>query len=310
MSKRNRKSKGCGWFDANYWQSADFNQRTYQMHLEWISAIALNRFKWIGLPDSCNERFLEQCLLRNGYASIAPDESGVWYTFLATYSSDFTPYGEPAKWLAESYGTGRSYEANWSTGALCWDNRSFTNPWNTIQLLARKLTHILRTEDINLSHQQTPWIFTAPENKKLELANLVKQVNGGEPVIMANSNFADNFTYDAISTQVPFIGLELNVQYENVWRQVYKFLGLDSLAVEKKERVIEEEVKATSQPAVMRRLDGLEARRDAARHINSLQNDFEVQVVFNDDYDSYNYAFENSLQMQAEQLGSVDDNEL
>lgn len=308
MGKRNRKTKGAGWYDANYWQSADYNLRTYYMHLEWITAIALNRFKWIGLPETCDERFLETALLRNGYCSIAPDASGTWYTFLASYQQNFTPYGLPAQWQAMDYTGQNSYNADWESGALCWDNRSFTNPWNTIQLLARKLTHILRTEDINLSHQQTPWLFTAPEDKKLELSNLVKQVNGGEPIIMGNSDLMTNFTYDAISTQVPFIGLELNVQYENVWRQVYKFLGLDSLAVEKKERVIEQEVKATSQPAVMRRLDGLEARRDAARHINRLQDDFELQVVFNDDVESYNWAFENSMQMQAENLGEVVNN--
>lgn len=309
MSKHRRKNKGCGWYDANYWQSADFNQRCYLMHLDWIMSIALNRFKWIGLPDTCNERFLETCLLRNGYCSIAPDAAGTWYTFTAIYQQDFTPYGEPAQWEARDYTGNVSYSADWFSGALCWDNRSFISPWNAIQMFARKLAHILRTEDINLSHQQTPWLFTAPEDKKLELSNFVKQVNGGEPIVMGNSNFTENFTYEAISTQVPFIGLELNVQYENIWRQVYKFLGLDSLAVEKKERVIEEEVKATSQPAVMRRLDGLEARRDAARHINSIQSDFTLEVVFNDDLESYNWAFENSLQMQADTLGQVSGDE-
>lgn len=308
MSKHKRHNKNCGWFGGQYWQSADFNQRSYAMHLDWIASLALNRFKWEGLPETCNPRFLEQTLLRNGIASIARDDSGTWYTFLAVHGGELTPYGEPARWECMGLNGERQYSADWESGAICYDNQSFMNPWNTIQLLARKLTHIARTEDINLSHQQTPWLFTAPDKKKMELANFVKQVNGGEPVIMANSNFTENFKYEAISTQVPFIGLDLNVQYENMWRVVYRFLGIDSLAVEKKERVIEQEVKATTQPAMMRRLDGLEARRACARHLNSIQDDFEVKVVFNDDIESYNWVFENSLQMQGELLGEVSEN--
>ena len=305
MNKRKREKK-YNFFGGNYWQSADFNQRSYIKNLEWIVALAVNRFKWAGLPDTCNTRFLEQTLIRNGSASIARDSSDTWYTLMYSHGGQLSIYGEPSSWVCMGANGAFQYNADWSSGAICYDNRSFTNPWNTIQLLARKLTHIERTEDINLSHQQTPWLFTAPEEKRLELSNLVKQVVGGEPVVMANTNMHEHVQYEAISTGTPFIGLELNVQLENTWRQVYRFLGIEHLAVEKTERVIEAEAKANNAPAVLKRLDGLEARRDAARHVSQILGS-EVNVYFNDDIESYNWAFANNIERQGEIMGELMD---
>ena len=70
-----------------------------------------------------------------------------------------------------------------SNGELCYYSFSRTSPWNALEIYARKLTHYERTEDVNLSQQMTPFIGIAPQDKRLELVNLLKQVQGGEPAI-------------------------------------------------------------------------------------------------------------------------------
>ena len=300
MSKR-RRNKNCDWHSGVYWQSADFNERVYSMHLSWIVSLAINRFKWVGLPESCNTRFLENTLLRNGYASLAMDDSDTWYTLLATFSGEQTMYGEPASWQAQGFNGAFRYDADWTRGAIIWENRSFMPPWNAIQLLARKLTHYYRTEDVNLSHQMTPWLFTAPREKKQELTNLLMRAMGGEPAIMASNEFADVFKYEAISTQTPYIGHDLYFGYENVWRQVFRYLGIDHLAVEKKERMTSEEVMQGNEPVIIKRMDALQARRDGLEIVNRVRERMgdagdEWEVVFNNDLESYNWYFLNDAE--------------
>ena len=301
MSKRNRKPKGLGFFDGNFWQSADYNQRVYLKHLEWIEALAINRFKWVNLPDTCNSRFLEQTLLKSGIATIAHDKAtpDIWLSLMVTGLNDLNMYGEPINWRAQGLNGKTMFDVDWTNGAIIYDNNSFTNPWNSIQLFARKLTHIERTEDVNLTHQQTPWVFTAPEEKKLELVNLLKQVAGGEPAVIGNHRLMENIHYEVLSTNTPFIGNELAIAKENCKREIWQFLGIQHLAMEKGDRLIEAEVKANAAPTTIKRLDALDARRRAADYLNK-EFGLNIEVVFNDDIDSYNWAIENNIAYDAQ----------
>ena len=49
-----------------YWQTAGYNQRLYRMFRAEMLGMCLNRFKWVNLPKTCNERYLELTLLVQG----------------------------------------------------------------------------------------------------------------------------------------------------------------------------------------------------------------------------------------------------
>lgn len=301
MGKRNRHNKGQGFFDGNFWQSYDYNQRSYLKNLQWIVSLAVNRFKWVGLPETCNARFLERTLLQQGIATIAHDAEtpDVWLSLMCVNMNKLNMYGEPVEWRAQGLNGETSFNADWSSGTIIYDNNSFTNPWNAIQLFARKLTHYERTEDVNLSHQQTPWVFTAPEEKKLELVNLMRQVAGGEPAIIGNHRMMDNIHYEVLSTQTPYIGADLAIGRENTWRDIYRYLGISYMQFEKNERMVEKEITENSAPTIIKRLDALDARRKAANYLND-KFGLEIEVVFNDDVESYNFAFMNDIEKQGQ----------
>lgn len=297
MSKRNRNKGANGFFGGTFWQSSEFNQRCYSKNLEWIFSLAMNRFKWEGLPETCNARFLEQTLLENGKATIARDGE-IWRSFRVVHGGDFTVYGESANWRAMGYNGVDQFECDWNNGAIIYDNRSWTNPWNTITLLARRLTHYERTEDVNLAQQQVPMVYTAPKEKRLELINTLKQAQGGEPAVIANENFKNYIKVEALNVRPEFIGQDLAIAKENVNREIYRFLGIEHLAFEKGERLIESEAKANSAPTTIKRLDALQARREACEYLN---NNFglNIWVYFNDDIDSYNWAYLQDAEKQA-----------
>lgn len=283
MSNRNRAKGAQGFFGDRYFQSAAFNQRTFYNYVNWIVSLALARFKWEGLPDSVNERFLEKTLLTNGQATIAhPAEMpDMWNGLQVASAYELNMYGEPVKWDALGFdGHTRYPVTRGENGVLVWENRAWTSPWEGIQLLARKLTHYDRTEDINLFHQQTPAILTAPREQKRTLENAYKQIAGGEPIILADDNFMDTVQINVLKTDVPFICNDLHLAYMNTWNNVYRFLGIEHLAFEKGERMIEEEANANQIPTSLKLANELDARKDACRELASLGLD--VDVHFND----------------------------
>lgn len=299
--KRKRQKQG---FPA-YWQSDEFNSATFQSNLDMLVSLAVNRFRWVGLPDTCDARFLEMALHRNGFATVchalnAPD---IWQSLNAAPQGVFNAYGLPVKWLATGFNE-TQYEVTPQNGELVYYSQTRANPWNAIYVYANKLTQIQRTEDVNLFHVRKPYVMVAPQEKRLELENLMKQISGFEPMILGDKSLLElkeNNVF-AIDTKVPFYGEELAQQYQNVVNQYLMFIGIPHLAFEKGERMIEDEARANSAPTNINLKNCLDARRSACDKLRKLSPETfsDLYVYFNDDYESYNWNYEHNTESKAQ----------
>lgn len=305
MGKKNRTQRNRDrFFGDNYWQSASYNQRTFAKNLDIALSLAMNRFRWHGLPDTCDARYLELQLHKMGIATIAREpDTDAWISVMATLSGDVNMYGLPVKWKA----IGANGRANFDVkaadnGELVFYSNTRVNPWNALELYARKLTHYERTEDINLSHQHKPWVLIAPQEKRQEIVNLYKQVDGGEPAIIGDGRMMDMVSkITAIDTKVPMICEELALARQNVFNQLLLYLGIPHLAFEKGERMIEDEARANTAPTNVMLMNCLAARRDAIAKLAKLSSDFaNVEVVYNDDLESYNFNYERNTESLAQ----------
>lgn len=301
MGKKNRE-KRKDFFTDNYWQTANYNYRAFCLYFDMLLSLALNRFRWEGLPDTCDARYLEKILHRNGIATLSysMDTPDVFTTLTAMPEGQYNMYGYPTRWRAVGFDGLTDYECTNDNGELCYYNWSRTSPWNSLEIFARKMAHYARTEDVNLSQQMKPFIGIAPQEKRLELVNLLKQVEGGEPAILGDSGLLDlvnNVT--VIDTKVPFIGEELARGLTNVLYSALLFLGIPHLAFEKGERMIEDEARANSAATNIMLLDCLQARRDFCRKAN-VKFGLELAVYFNDDWESYNYNYLNNVESLAQ----------
>lgn len=294
---RNRARRGRG----DYWQSADYNTRTYAKNLSMLLSLAMNRFRWVNLPDTCDARFLELQLHKTGIATIchADDMPDVWQSLIANPYGEFNCYGIPVKWRATGYDQ-TNYNVTPETGELIYYSFSRQNPWTMLDLYARKLMEYERTAEINLYHQRKPVVFIAPQEKKLELVNMMKQVDGFEPVVMGDGNFSNLVDeVKAIDTKVPLITEDLERSWQNCLNQALLYLGIPHLAFEKGERMIEDEARANTAPTNIMLLDCLQARRQACDVINR-KFGLNLEVYFNDDWESYNFNYTNNVESLAQ----------
>ena len=297
MSKYNRKK--CDFLNDNFYQSEDYNQRAYIKYLSWIIKLAINRFRWEGLPDSVDVRVLETTLLTHGIAGIAmPFDVPVFFGLPIAINGQLNIYGEPIGWQMMGI-NGDKFKSDWAHGTIVYNSKARMGVWNAITLNARKLAHYDRTEDINLSVQKTPWLLTAPDSKKRDLVNILNQIAVGEIAVVANESLTDVVGIDSINLDVPFKGAELGAAKRVLWSEILTFLGIPSLPYEKGERMIEEEAKGGEAAANIMLLDGLDARRKACDYLNK-HFGLDVHVYFNRDLESGNFNYLNDLERQGE----------
>ena len=282
----------------NYWQTSDYNTRLFMMFRAQILGMALSRFKWVGLPKTCDTRFLEMTLILQGQASIAfpKKQKGVFYSTQLAQVGRPNLYDNPTAWRAIG-NNGFNFNADWSNGVVVWDNRVRYPLLEKVNIWARELVDIVRTKQLNRQHQKIPFIFAVPQEMEQQALNLYKQVSGGEPA------------------GVPFIGEELTAEEENIWNEIYLALGIAHQTY-KNERMIEDEVRSQKEPSEFVRLDSLNCRREAAKKLNDRFGQYldkEIKVIW--DYDNasenYNYLYNIKEQVEAEdkQFGRVEEME-
>ena len=271
---------------SNFWQSAWMNDQAFIFYRLWILTLAMSRYKWIGLPPTCDARFLEKTLALEGVATIStPKGSSVWTSTQAVTDGPPGLYETPTSW--RSFGPGGfGYDVDPSNGVLIYANQLRTPfPTGMIDMYARRLADYDRAADINVQQQKRPWLVTAPAEKVNDLVQVYKQQSGGEPAILGLRGLTSDIEVQSFGMQVPLIVNELDDGKRRIWNDIYTALGIENLT-RKAERSIEAEVTAENVPTALMAIDGLAARRQAAEEWNdrwSEREGYTIDVVWNHD---------------------------
>lgn len=285
-----RKKKNNNYFKDDYWQSAGYNQQLFQIYRAQLLTLALTRFKWVNLPETCDPWFLERTLLFEGYATIAkPKNKPYFYSTKAVFSGNRNVYEQPTSWRSIGL-NGWSFNVTPENGVIVYENLACTPLILQLNHYARELTDLTRTMQVNRSNQKTPYIITAPQTKKLDVMNLIKQVLGGEPAVLGLNSFSD-IEVQVLNLDVEYIEPQLQESLQNIWQQVYMALGIPYLPF-KSERMIEDEANDMTAPASLMSLSPLEARRYGLRKLNKRFEPFiwePVDVVWNQDVVTRNW---------------------
>lgn len=301
QQKRNAPScYGRRTRNGMHWESADLNQSTFWYYVDIITRIAMMRFRWLNLPKTCDERFLEWCLCYEGVATIAFPKKmrGTFYSTQAVTNGPINVYDNPSSW--RSFGNnGWNFNCDNTNGVLVYDNITRFPIMEGIHLYANELTHIRITKRVNRLHQQIPFILKGPQEKKQDMANLFKQVAGGEPAILATDGI-EQIDYEALQTGVQYLGNELAEDERNVWDRIYTMLGIENNPF-KAERQTEDEIRAQKQPTGLILMSSLAERRKAADKLNDRFGKYltePIQVVLRQDNESENWNFMHNIQTE------------
>lgn len=286
------------------WQSATTNDMAYHFYIDMMLKMAISRFRWLNLPTTCDERYLEMTLALQGCASIAyPSKMrGTFLSLQCAPQGRPNMYDRPNRWLAIGQ-NGTRYSCDRQQGVVVFDNETRRPIMTGIMLYASELTHVRMTRNINRLHQQIPFIMKGPQEKSQDMVNMFKQVAGGEPAIIGTDDI-DSIRYEAMSTGVKFIGEELALDERNVWNSVYTMLGIRNSTI-KQERMTEDEIEAQRQPSTLVLMSSLNERRRAAKELNTRFGAYlekPIEVVLRHDNESDNWNITHNIK-QAREVG-------
>lgn len=273
-----------------------FTSVTYSTWFNRLYNIAISRFEWLNLPETCSEKFIEQVLFFNGFMAGYKDTALDSYLIMpCTNNSALDIFGYPAKvnaygyngYMAQNltpYTITLGQETTRADAALLYANYSRCPDLPAVLYFARKLTKIDRTIDVNINVQKTPYIISCGENQRLTVANMFKQVDNFEPAIITTKFYGLNGEkpINVMDLKPPFVADKMQTLKRQVYQEALTYLGIEANTSEKAERQVTEELTANMGETESMRQSPLASRKQFCKEFNKIYGT-NIDVKFRSD---------------------------
>lgn len=281
MAKRARKN-------ANFWESAKYNNASFMEYYNRLTELSISMFKWTGVPNTIDVRFLELILFGDGMSVFFKDEDIGFLSLRCMIGGHLNLYNIPDERRAYA-ANGYQMELNEENSVIIFNNKLHTNSVLTVENFARRLWNLDRTIDVNCNAQKTPVLISCDETQRLTLKNVYMQYEGNQPVIFADKNLNPN-SLKVLSTQAPYVADKLYMLKTQIWNEALTYLGISNVNMTKKERLISDEVIRNQGGVIANRNSRLKERQSACERINKMFNlnmwcEFDDDVVLTADED-------------------------
>lgn len=266
----------------NFSESAILNNGTYGFYLSRLMELAISMFEWKNVPDSIDPRFLELTLFSDGQAVWFKDEEMDKYLALQVIiNGQLDVYRVPIRRRAYAV---NGYQRNLDNknSVIIYNNFLRSNSYQMCVLYAKKLYNLDRIIDVNTNAQKTPVLITVDENQRLTAENVYQKWDGNQPVIYGDKMLNPELLR-VLKTDAPYVSDKLYQLKTQYWNEALTYLGISNLNVQKKERLVSDEVVRSQGGTIASRYSRLEARREACRKINDMFG-LNIDVDYREDF--------------------------
>lgn len=270
---------------TNFEESLSMNNATYEQYFNRLMELAISMFEWKNLPSTCDVRYLELALFMNGSAVFFQDDVLEDYVALDVICSGrLDVYGNPV--LRRAYSRYNNYQKllKGNNSVIIWNNKLRTNSVLDVKMFAKRLYNLDRIIDVNVNAQKTPVLIKCDETQRLTMLNAYKEYDGNSPVIFGDKALNSN-RLDVLSTGAPYVADKIYTLKTQIWNEALTYLGISNINVQKKERLITDEVTRNQGGTIASRYSRLESRREAVRKINDMFG-LNVEVNYREDTDA------------------------
>lgn len=274
--------------DYRFWESAITNTACYDFYYDKIKELSISVFEWQNVPEEIDVRFLELMLFERGAVVFFRDEDMQQFLCL--------PYTEQGKWnvyriplLRRAFASnGYNRKLDIDNSVIIYNNVLRIPSIRDCKLFARRLANFDRVIDTNVNAQKTPVLIRCSEKERLTLVNLYKQYEGNEPFIFGDQELAAQ-PLNSVRTDAPYVADRIYDLKTRYWNEMLTFKGISNLNVQKKERLITDEVARSQGGTIASRYSGLMMRQQACEKINKMFG-LNIWCEFREDIDGNNIS--------------------
>ena len=269
----------------NFSDSARWNNANYNSYFDRLKELATTMFEWKNLPDTVDSRFLEMTLFNDGQAVFFKDEdmgeNGSYLALQVIINGKLNVYRIPLKRRAFAV-NGYQKNLDIDNSVIIYNNYLRANSFQMCKLYAKRLWQLDRIIDVNSNAQKTPVLIQVPETQRLTAQNVYMQWDGNQPVIYGDKSLDANML-KVLKTDAPYVCDKLYQLKTQYWNEALTYLGISNLNVQKKERLVADEVVRSQGGTIASRYSRLIARRNAADEINRMFG-LNIEVDYREDY--------------------------
>lgn len=255
-------------YDRQFWESAKLNNYTFKQYYNRLVELSISMFKWKNIPETIDVRYLELSLFGDGMSVFFKDEDLGYLALRCSIGGPMNVYRIPINRRAYA-ANGFNKNLDDSNSVIIFNNYLHTNSMLDVEMFARRLYNLDRAIDVNANAQKTPVLITCEENQRLTLKNVYMKYDGNEPVIFGDKNLNPN-SLKVLNTGAPYVADKLYQLKTQIWNEALTYLGISNLNVNKKERMITDEISKNQGGTIASRYSRLEARKQACKQINKL----------------------------------------
>ena len=231
--------------------------------------LALNRYRWENLPNGIESRYIEEMLYDNGECAMFDHPDLGLCVLRSSSRENLNIYGEPTKLTLSGFNEHRTVMMDECVRIMNNDLALPTLP--NIVYYARRMAEI---DDIimqNLRQQRVPYLFATDENNAFSMKSLYDRIYQGEPAIFIDKEMLKGEPENimVIPTTAPYLVDKLQIQKQEMERELLTFLGINN-TLEKKERLIVDETNSNNQFIKMASDIGFKQRQLACEQINEM----------------------------------------
>lgn len=255
------------------------NDIAYRTFFDLLKTMYMAKFDWTaeGIFSTIDTRFLEEVLFYDGRATVfREDVSGFVFVlpFIGGQLKGVYAKNRPTRVHSPRFGQqvneGNSvviYEKSSHFGGIF--SSEVIPPIMAVSYYASQLSNISRAMDVNLSSLRTPLIFSGDEKQKLTIENLMRQYDANQEFIFMadrdNSGATMNpIPVSVINTGVPFMADKFQSLFSQKWQEAMTAIGIQNANVEKKERLLVDEVNSNNTQVSAITYSQLKARESGA----------------------------------------------
>lgn len=259
-----RMNKG----DGEFWYSGQMNNRLYAHYYRYLTELAISMFEWKNLPETVDERYMELCLFTHGQAIFFKDEVMGYLCLNNAVQGKFNVYRVPER--------RRAYAANGynkvltdEDSVIIYNDYLRGNTMNAVRNYAEMLWDIDQTIRVNARAQKTPILIACDESERMTMLNVYQKYDGNQPVIYGTKELKGN-SLQVLSTGAPDVTKTLYELKTKYFNEALTYLGISNINVQKKERLVADEVTRMVGGTIASRYQRLEMRRKACDEINRM----------------------------------------